>query len=121
MSVRQQVAAAFGRSLIGTTVNNYRIKGLLGEGGMGAVFEAEHPLIGAKIITKAAPDAQVLVELRREVHCTPPAIGQGCEMDLSPSISSRTYIMVELRERCRKTLPTSSIDAPAFTRRVARL
>ena len=90
---------------------------LIGEPGEAA----EQPLVGAKIITKAASDAQIVVELGRDAHCTPPATGQGCEMDRSPSISSRTYTIVDARERCRSTSPTSSIDAPAFTSRVARL
>ena len=31
--------------LIGTHINNYEVKSLLGEGGMGSVFVAEHPMI----------------------------------------------------------------------------
>src|SRR5713101_4695361 len=90
---------------------------LIGEPGEAA----EPPFRGAKIITKAASDAQIAVELRRDAHCTPPATGQGCAMDRNPSISSRAYIMVDDRERCRSTSPTSSSDAPAFTSRDARL
>jgi serine/threonine protein kinase len=38
--------------LIGQLVGNYRITGLLGEGGMGAVYLAEHPGIGRKAAVK---------------------------------------------------------------------
>ena len=37
---------------LGQTVGNYRITALLGEGGMGSVFLAEHPVIGRKAALK---------------------------------------------------------------------
>jgi serine/threonine-protein kinase len=39
-------------SLIGATIGNYRVVSKLGEGGMGAVYLAEHPLIGKKVALK---------------------------------------------------------------------
>jgi serine/threonine protein kinase len=39
-------------SLIGQKVGNYLIKSKLGEGGMGAVYLGEHPLIGKKVAIK---------------------------------------------------------------------
>src|SRR6188768_936711 len=39
-------------SLIGATVGNYKVVSKLGEGGMGSVFLAEHPLIGKKVALK---------------------------------------------------------------------
>ena len=38
---------------VGQTVGNYRITAKLGEGGMGVVFLAEHPVIGKKVAMKA--------------------------------------------------------------------
>jgi serine/threonine-protein kinase len=38
--------------VIGHRVNNYELKRLLGEGGMGAVYLAEHPLLGRKAAVK---------------------------------------------------------------------
>ncbi len=38
--------------LIGLTIGNYEIKSKLGEGGMGSVYLAEHPLIGKKVALK---------------------------------------------------------------------
>ena len=39
-------------SLIGTRIGNYEIKEKLGEGGMGAVYMGEHPLIGKRVAVK---------------------------------------------------------------------
>src|ERR1700743_47371 len=39
-------------SLIGKQIGNYLIKAKLGEGGMGAVYLGEHPLIGKRVAVK---------------------------------------------------------------------
>jgi serine/threonine-protein kinase len=38
--------------VVGKTVGNYKVLAQIGEGGMGAVFLAEHPLIGKKVAIK---------------------------------------------------------------------
>jgi serine/threonine-protein kinase len=43
-------------SLIGKNIGNYQIKAKLGEGGMGAVYLGEHPLIGKKVAVKVLLD-----------------------------------------------------------------
>ena len=42
--------------MIGTRIGNYEIKQKLGEGGMGAVYMGEHPLIGKRVAVKVLLD-----------------------------------------------------------------
>ncbi len=51
-----------GDSLIGVTVGEYVIRGALGEGGMGMVYEAVHPILGKRVAIKC---------LRKEVAANP--------------------------------------------------
>jgi serine/threonine-protein kinase len=52
--------------LIGTVVNNYQVVSILGEGGMGAVYLAEHPFMGRKaaikVLRKDLAEDRTLVE-----------------------------------------------------------
>jgi serine/threonine-protein kinase len=43
-------------SLEGRSIGNYVVKAKLGEGGMGAVYKGEHPLIGKKVAIKVLRD-----------------------------------------------------------------
>jgi eukaryotic-like serine/threonine-protein kinase len=53
--------------LIGEIVNNYQIVSILGEGGMGAVYLAEHPFMGRKAAIKV---------LRRELSEDGPLVAR---------------------------------------------
>jgi len=50
-------------SMIGTRVGNYEIKQKLGEGGMGAVYMGEHPLIGKRVAVKVLLEELVANEM----------------------------------------------------------
>src|SRR5205085_4573750 len=50
---------------VGTMLGDYRIEGKLGEGGMGVVFSAVHPLIGKRAAIKI---------LRKELCADPAAL-----------------------------------------------
>jgi len=59
--------------MIGQTVNNYRLLSLLGEGGMGAVYLAEHPYMGRKAAVKVlrrefAEDATIVERFMNEAR-----------------------------------------------------
>ena len=49
-------------SLIGRSIGNYLIKAKIGEGGMGAVYLGEHPLIGKRVAVKVLLDDLVSKE-----------------------------------------------------------
>ena len=51
---------------IGTEFAGYRVEGLLGRGGMGVVYRAEHPRLGATIALKVMEPELALDEVSRE-------------------------------------------------------
>src|ERR1051326_8080660 len=59
--------------MIGQQFGNYRVLSLLGEGGMGAVYLAEHPGIGRRVAIKVlhpelAKDTQLLARFLNEAR-----------------------------------------------------
>jgi serine/threonine-protein kinase len=63
------------RTVLGTTIGNYRVTAQLGEGGMGIVYLAEHPALGRKAAIKVlhqrlAADPQVVSRFFQEARAS---------------------------------------------------
>src|SRR6185369_15402363 len=95
----------WGSSMIGQWVGNYRIVQLLGEGGMGAVYLAEHPGIGRKAAVKVLHPAyaaeqefvgRFFNEARAANATRHPGIVEIFDFGTLPSGAS--YIIMELLE-----------------------
>jgi tRNA A-37 threonylcarbamoyl transferase component Bud32 len=91
--------------VLGTRINNYQIVSLLGEGGMGAVYLAEHPLIGRKAAIKIlrqelAEDPQLVERFMNEARAANairhPHIIDIIDVGRLPS--GLPYLMMELLE-----------------------
>jgi serine/threonine protein kinase len=88
--------------MIGESVGSYRITGKLGEGGMGIVYLAEHPLIGRKAAVKVllkelCSDAEMVNrffnEARATSHIRHPALVEIYDFGWHPS--GPAYIVME--------------------------
>jgi serine/threonine protein kinase len=91
--------------VIGQSVGNYRIVGLLGEGGMGTVYLAEHPQIGRRAAVKIlhpqlAPDRDIVTRFLNEARAANAIRHPGIvEIFDSGTLDSGTpYIVMELLE-----------------------
>ena len=90
---------------VGQSVGNYNITAKLGEGGMGAVFLAEHPVIGSKVALKAihpqfARNAEVLSRFVNEAKAVN-QIGHDHIVDITDfgtAPSGDFYFMMEYLE-----------------------
>jgi eukaryotic-like serine/threonine-protein kinase len=88
--------------LIGTVLDGkYEIKGLLGEGGMGAVYEATHRLIGRRLAVKFlhsqyATNEEVLIRFQREAQAAA-AIGHENIIEVTDmgTYENSPYIVLE--------------------------
>jgi serine/threonine protein kinase len=114
--------------MIGQRVNNFSILRLLGEGGMGAVYEAEHPTLGRKVAVKvlrpalAADPEQVqrfFNEARAANAIRHPNIIQVLDLGLLPD--GVPYLVMELLEgeslarRLARVKTMETTQAVAFT------
>ncbi|HEY2729307.1 MAG TPA: serine/threonine-protein kinase [Polyangia bacterium] len=91
--------------MIGETVGNYRILELIGTGGMGVVYLAEHPGIGRKVAVKVlnprtAENIEMVTRFFNEARAANavrhPGIVQVFDFGTLPS--GATYIVMELLE-----------------------
>ena len=90
---------------VGHTVGNYRITAMLGQGGMGTVFLAEHPVIGSKVALKAihpefAGSAEVFARFVNEAKAVN-QIGHDHIIDITDFGTATTgdyYFMMEYLE-----------------------
>jgi serine/threonine-protein kinase len=118
--------------MIGQQFGNYRVLSLLGEGGMGAVYLAEHPGIGRRVAVKVlhkqfSGDEQLLGRLLNEARAANAIrhpniieiLDSGMRDDGTP------YLVMELLEgeslggRLRRAGPMPIGDAIAFTLQTA--
>jgi serine/threonine protein kinase len=118
--------------MIGQQFGNYRVLSLLGEGGMGAVYLAEHPGIGRRVAVKVlhkqfSGDEQLLGRLLNEARAANAIrhpniieiLDSGMREDGVP------YLVMELLEgeslgsRIRRVGPLSLRDAVGFTYQTA--
>src|SRR3954453_17419963 len=93
------------RSVLGTTIGNYRVTAQLGEGGMGIVYLAEHPALGRKAAIKVlhprlAADPQVVSRFFQEARASNairhPNIVEAYDYGTLPDGAS--YIIMEYLE-----------------------
>ena len=91
--------------MIGETVGNYRIIRLIGEGGMGVVYLAEHPGIGRKAAVKVlhprlAENEEVVARFFNEARAANTVRHPGIVevFDFGTLASGATYIIMEFLE-----------------------
>jgi serine/threonine-protein kinase len=94
-------------SLVGTTIGGYLVERLLGEGGMGAVYEARHPTLGKRLAIKVLlPEyanhqvvtARFVQEAIVAAHIEHPNIVEVRDTATLPD--GRHYIALEFLEGC---------------------
>jgi serine/threonine protein kinase len=92
--------------LIGVTLNErYEVTAKLGQGGMGAVYEAKHTLIGKRVAVKVLLDKhaekdQIVARLKQEARLAS-SIGHDNIVDITDfgtTIAGRTFVVMEYLE-----------------------
>jgi serine/threonine-protein kinase len=91
--------------MVGESIGNYRITSLLGEGGMGAVYVAEHPGIGRRVAVKVllpalASDQEMVTRFFNEARAANAIHHPGIVevLDFGTLASGASYIVMELLE-----------------------
>ena len=94
-----------GRVVIGQKINNYEVRSLLGEGGMGSVYVAEHPVLGRRAAVKVlrqeyAVDASLVGRFINEARASSAIKHPGIieVFDVGTLAEGVPYLMMELLE-----------------------
>jgi len=118
--------------MIGQQFGNYRVLSLLGEGGMGAVYLAEHPGIGRRVAVKVlhkqfSGDEQLLGRLLNEARAANAIrhpniieiLDSGMREDGVPYLVMELLEGESLGQRIRRTGPLPMADTLAFVLQTA--
>ncbi|HTA18726.1 MAG TPA: protein kinase, partial [Polyangia bacterium] len=118
--------------MIGQQFGNYRVLSLLGEGGMGAVYLAEHPGIGRRVAVKVlhkqfSGDEQLLGRLLNEARAANAIrhpniieiLDSGMREDGVPYLVMELLEGESLGQRIRRAGPLPMADALAFVLQTA--
>ena len=118
--------------MIGRKINNYEIVSLLGEGGMGSVYVAEHPILGRRVAVKVlkrefAEDKMLVARFMNEARAASairqPHIVEILDVGTLPD--GVPYLMMELLEgeslsgRLYREKPLQMEDALAIATQAA--
>ncbi len=102
----ESLAEPGGDSLLGTTLaERYHVTAKIGQGGMGAVYEAKHTVIGKRVAVKVLLDKhaskdQIVARLKREARLAS-SIGHENIIDITDfgtTASGRTFVVMEYLE-----------------------
>ncbi len=91
--------------MIGQKINNYEVRSLLGEGGMGSVYTAEHPVLGRRAAVKVlrkeyAVDSNLVGRFINEARASSAIKHPGIieVFDVGTMADGVPYLMMELLE-----------------------
>lgn len=118
--------------LIGQTIGKYRIARLIGSGGMGAVFEANHESINQRVAikvlhTKLTADPEAVARFMKEAKTTSLVhhVGLVRVFDFGQLPDGAAYMMMEylegesLRARLARVQKLEVVDSLRITRQIA--
>ncbi len=119
-------------SLVGQTIGNYRVTRQLGEGGMGVVYEAEHPVIGRKVAIKLlhlalARDPEVVARFFNEARAIHTVGHENIVeiMDFGQTADGQPYFIMEflageaMNDRIARNV-LSPVEACEVTEQICR-
>ncbi len=119
-------------SIVGQTIGNYRVTRQLGEGGMGVVYEAEHPVIGRKVAIKLlhlalARDSEVVARFFNEARAIHTVGHENIVeiMDFGQTADGQPYFIMEflageaMNDRIARNV-LSPVEACEITEQICR-